>query len=193
MVIDEVQKVPDILSVAHSLIEEKRGIQFILTGSSTRKLRRVGVDLLAGRALLKHMPPFFAAELGNGFNLQEALDLGLLPLVRGADSPQETLKTYVGMYLKEEVQAEGLVRQVGDFARFLEVISFSYAAELVLSNISRECNISRKTIENYVHILQDLLLGYTLSVFTKTDSRSCIRRISLPAFKSLGRCADRTL
>lgn len=102
------QKVPDILAVVHWLIEEKKGLQFILTGSSARKLRRTGVDLLAGRALVKHMPPFFAKELGTTFHLQEALQLGLLPLVRGADNPEETLKAYAGMYLKEEVQAEGL-------------------------------------------------------------------------------------
>ena len=122
------------------------------------------------------MPPFFAAELGKNFDLQEALQLGLLPLVRGSENPTETLKTYVGMYLKEEVQAEGLVRQIGDFARFLEIVSFSHAAELVISNISRECNISRKTIENYIQILQDLLLGSTLSVFTKRAQRSLAER-----------------
>jgi predicted AAA+ superfamily ATPase len=176
VVIDEVQKIPDILSVVHALIEEKKGIQFVLTGSSARKLRRVGVDLLAGRALLRHMPPFFAAELGNQFALQEALELGLLPLVRGSENPEESLKAYVGMYLKEEVQAEGLVRQIGDFARFLEIISFSHAAELVVSNIARECNISRKTVENYIQILQDLLLGYTISVFTKRAQRALAER-----------------
>lgn len=176
VVIDEVQKIPDILSVVHGIIEEKRGILFVLTGSSTRKLKRVGVDLLAGRALLKHMPPFFAAELGTEFDLEEALALGLLPLVRGALVPQEVLKTYVGMYLKEEVQAEGLVRQIGDFARFLEIISFSHGAELNISNIARECSVGRKTVENYVQILQDLLLGYTLSVFTKRAQRALAER-----------------
>ena len=176
VVIDEVQKVPDILSVVHSLIEEKRGIQFVLTGSSARKLRRAGVDLLAGRAILKHMPPFYAAELGNQFKLNEALELGLLPLVRGAEQPEETLKTYAGMYLKEEVQTEGLVRQIGDFARFLEIVSFSHAAELVVSNISRECSVARKTIENYIQILQDLLLGFTLSVFSKRAQRALAER-----------------
>ncbi len=176
VVIDEVQKIPDILSVVHALIEEKKGILFVLTGSSARKLRRFGVDLLAGRALLKHMPPFFAAELGEQFHLQDALKLGLLPLVRGSENPEETLKTYAGMYLKEEVQAEGLVRQIGDFARFLEIVSFSHAAELNLANISRECNVSRKTVENYIQILQDLLLGYTLSVFTKRAQRALAER-----------------
>jgi len=176
VVIDEVQKVPDILAVVHALIEQKLGIQFILTGSSARKLRRAGVDLLAGRAILKHMPPFFASELGEHFDVQEALMYGLLPLVRHSENPDETLKTYAGLYLKEEVQAEGLVRQVGDFARFLEVISFSHGAELIIANISRECNIPRKTIENYIHILQDLLLGYTLSVFTKRAQRTLAER-----------------
>jgi predicted AAA+ superfamily ATPase len=176
IVIDEVQKVPEILSVVHSIIEEKKGLQFILTGSSARKLRRAGVDLLAGRALLKHMPPFFAAELGSRFTLQEALDLGLLPLIRGSENPEESLKTYVGMYLKEEVQAEGLVRQIGDFARFLEIVSFSHASELIVSNISRECSVARKTVENYIQILQDLLLGYTLSVFTKRAQRALAER-----------------
>jgi len=107
IVIDEVQKIPEILSVVHSLIEEKKGLQFVLAGSSARKLKRVGVDLLAGRALLKHMPPFFAAELRDSFTLEKALDLGLLPLVLGANSPQEALRAYVGIYLKEEVQLKG--------------------------------------------------------------------------------------
>lgn len=176
VVIDEVQKVPEILSVVHALIEEKRGLQFILTGSSARKLRRVGVDLLAGRALLQHMPPFFAAELQEEFDLEKALRLGLLPLVLGAEDPEGTLRSYAGLYLKEEVQAEGLVRQVGDFARFLEVISFSHGGELTISNIARECSIARKTVENYVQILQDLLLGSILSVFTKRAKRALAER-----------------
>jgi len=176
VIIDEVQKIPEILSVVHSLIEEKKGIQFILTGSSARQLRRAGVDLLAGRAILKHMAPFYAAELGRDFDLDTALRLGLLPLVLDSKNPDQALKTYVGMYLKEEVQAEGLVRLIGDFARFLEVVSFSHAAELNLSNISRECSITRKTIENYIQILQDLLLGYTLSVFTKRAQRALAER-----------------
>jgi len=176
VVIDEVQKVPEILSAVHSLIEEKRGIQFILTGSSARKLRRTGVDLLAGRAILKHMAPFFAAEIKEQFNLNDALKLGLLPLVRGSEHPEEVLKTYAGMYLKEEVQAEGLVRQIGDFARFLEIVSFSHASELIVSNISRECNVARKTVENYIQILEDLLLGFILSVFTKRAKRALAER-----------------
>lgn len=172
IIIDEVQKIPEILSEVHGLIEQKRGFQFILTGSSARKLKKSGVDLLAGRALLKHMPPFFAGELGSGFDLVKTLKIGLLPLVVESESPEEVLKAYAGMYLKEEVQSEGLVRQIGDFARFLEVISFSHANQLNLANISRECETSRKTVESYLQILEDLLLSFTLTVFSHRAQRS---------------------
>src|SRR5690606_22622792 len=132
---DEVQKVPELLNVVHSLIEEKLGYQFILTGSSARKLKKEGVNLLGGRALLKHMPPFFAAELGASFNLDLNLKLGMLPIVLDSPAPKEVLRAYAGIYLKEEVQSEGLVRNVGDFARFLEAMSFSHASLINGSNI----------------------------------------------------------
>lgn len=171
IVIDEVQKIPDILSVVHALIEEKRGYQFILTGSSARKLKRTGVDLLGGRALLKHMSPFFAAELGTNFHLKRALEIGMVPLIALSENPEETLQTYAGLYLKEEVYAESLVRNIEDFARFLEVISFSHANQVNLANIARECEVSRKTTENYLQILQDLLLAFTLSTFSHRAKR----------------------
>ncbi len=174
IVIDEVQKVPQLLAVVHSLIEEKRGLQFVLTGSSSRKLKREGVDLLAGRALLKHMHPFMANELEEKFHLNKALELGLLPLVWGSEDPKKTLSSYVALYLKEEVQAEGIVRNVGDFARFLEVISFSHASLINASNIARESSVKRKTVENYLQIVQDLLLGFTLPVFTKRAKRATV-------------------
>ncbi len=182
IVIDEVQKIPEILSEVHALIEEKRGLQFILTGSSARKLKRVGVDLLAGRALLKHMPPFFAGELGELFDLKQALEIGMVPLILLSESPQEVLQSYAGMYLKEEVQSEGLVRQIGDFARFLEVISFSHAAQINLANIARECEVSRKTVENYLQILEDLLLAFTLPVFSQRAQRALSQHPKLYIF-----------
>ncbi len=182
IVIDEVQKIPSLLSEVHGLIEQKRGFQFVLTGSSSRKLKQAGVDLLAGRALLKFMPPFFAAELGTRFNLQKALTIGLLPLVVASESPQETLQSYAGMYLKEEVQAEGLVRHIEGFARFLEVISFSHAQQINIANISRECEISRKTIENYLTILEDLLLTFSLPVFTHRAQRALAHHRKLYIF-----------
>ncbi len=171
IIIDEVQKAPGLLSMVHKLIEEERSIQFILTGSSARKLKRTGVDLLAGRAMLKTLHPFMAAELGIKFRLKKALEDGLLPLVWGAENPQQVLHAYLGLYLKEEVQTEGLVRRIGDFGRFLEAISFSHAAVLNTSNVARECQVGARTVQGYVEILQDLLLGFTLPVFTKRAKR----------------------
>ncbi len=172
VVIDEVQKVPELLDGVHSLIEEKRGYQFILTGSSARKLKKQGVNLLGGRALLKHMPPFYAGELGSTFNLDHNVRLGMLPIVLDAPIPEEVLRAYAGIYLKEEVQAEGIVRSVGDFARFLETMSFSQASLINASNIARECHISRKTVEGYLLILEDLLLSFQLHVFRRKAKRT---------------------
>jgi len=171
VVIDEVQKLPDLLEVAHSLIEEKRGIQFIFTGSSARKLRRGGVNLLGGRAARRALHPFMAAEMGKGFQLDEALKLGMLPVVRGAREPEDLLRAYSGLYLREEVQAEGLVRNVGSFSRFLEAISFSQASVLNLANVARECQVNRKTVEGFLEILEDLLLAFRVPVFTRRAKR----------------------
>ncbi|MDY6825035.1 MAG: DUF4143 domain-containing protein [Thermodesulfobacteriota bacterium] len=171
-IIDEVQKVPALLDSIHGLIQEDVSRQFILTGSSARKLRRGGVNLLAGRALLTHFNPFMAAELGEDFKLEKGLKNGLVPLVVSADDPVKTLETYIALYLKEEVKQEALVRDVGAFARFLEAISFSHGSVLNLSNIARECNVTRKIVENYLSILEDLLLGYKLPVFTRRARRA---------------------
>jgi len=143
-----------------------------MTGSSARKLRRGGVNLLAGRALLTHLHPFMAAELGTNFSLDAALRNGLIPLIVSANAPGKTLETYITLYLKEDVKEEGLVRDIGAFARFLEAISFSHGSILNLSNIARECHVSRKVVENYVSIIEDLLLGYQLPVFTKRARRA---------------------
>ena len=125
IVIDEVQRVPALLSAVHALIEERRGWRFVLTGSSARKLRRSGVDLMAGRAVVRTMHPFMAAELGDSFHLPAALRRGMLPLVLGAEDPADTLQSYVAVYVREEVQMEGLVRDLDRFSRFLETVSFS--------------------------------------------------------------------
>jgi len=171
-IIDEVQKAPAMLDSIHSLIEEYKSHQFIMTGSSARKLRRGGVNLLAGRALLTHFHPFMAVELGTDFSLDGALTNGLIPLIVSANAPDKTLATYTTLYLKEEVKEEGLVRDIGAFARFLEAISFSHGSILNLNNIARECHVSRKVVENYVSIIEDLLLGYKLPVFTKRAKRA---------------------
>lgn len=171
IVIDEIQKLPQLLDAVHLLIERKGGHQFVLTGSSARKLRRQGTNLLGGRAAQKHLHPYMACELGKRFDLQKALLQGLLPVVWAAQDPEEILQAYDGLYPREEVQMEGLVRNAGDFARFLETMSFSHASVLNLANVARESHINRKTVENYLQILEDLLLGFRLEVFTKRAKR----------------------
>lgn len=174
IIIDEVQKLPELLNVIHSLIEEKQGWQFILTGSSARKLKRAGVNLLAGRAVVRHLHPFMAAELGTRFSLNEALQYGLVPLIVDSEDIPGALKAYIGLYLQEEVKVENLVRNIGHFSRFLEVMSFSHGSILNLSNIARECEISRKLIEGYLDVLQDLLLCFQLPVFSLRAKREVI-------------------
>lgn len=171
VVIDEVQKVPDILDVVHGLIEMKKGWQFVLTGSSSRKLRRNGVNLMAGRALWKPFHGFTFQELGEKAQLDHVLETGLIPLIWGAPSPQEKLRAYVNLYLQEEVKAEALVRNIGDFSRFLEAMAFSHGSTINLSNISRECEVPRKTVELHLQILVDLLLGFTIQVFDRRAKR----------------------
>ena len=171
-IVDEIQKAPRMLDAIHSLCETRPDLQFILTGSSARKLRRGGVNLLGGRALLTRFHPFMAAELGERFSLEAALRDGLIPLVVFSKTPSKTMEAYIALYLKEEVKEEGLVRDVGAFARFLEAVSFSHGSVLNVSNIARECQVSRKIAANYLSILEDLLLGYQLPVFNKRARRA---------------------
>lgn len=173
IVLDEVQRVPDLLPVVHDLIESIPARRFILTGSSARKLRREGVDLLGGRAVLRTMHPFMAAELPT-FDLDQSLQRGLVPLVVMAEDPDDVLRAYASLYLEQEVQAEGLVRNVGSFARFLEVVSFSHASVLNIANVARETQVSRKTVEGYLGILEDLLLAWRLPVFTRKAQRATV-------------------
>ncbi|MGK5091734.1 ATP-binding protein [Deltaproteobacteria bacterium TL4] len=174
VVVDEVQKAPELLEVVHSLIEEKRDVQFILTGSSARKLRRAGVNLLAGRVLMKHMHPFMASELKEFFEIGRALQVGMIPLVVDSLDPVLTLQAYVELYLREEVQMEGLTRNIGNFSRFLESVSFSHGGVLNISNVSRECQIERKVVEGYIGILEDLLLAFRIPVFTRRAKRAVV-------------------
>ncbi|MCY3931342.1 MAG: DUF4143 domain-containing protein [Acidobacteria bacterium] len=171
IVIDEVQRAPGLLPVVHQLIERDKSLRFVLTASSARKLKRTGVDLLAGRALLTTMHPFMAAELGAAFSLDSALTLGLIPLVVDAAEPESALRTYAALYVREEVQAEGLVRNVGAFSRFLEAASFSHGAVLNVSNLARECQVERKVAASYLSVLEDLLIGFTLPVFRRRALR----------------------
>jgi hypothetical protein len=158
----------------NELIEEHRDWRFVLTGSSARKLRRGGVDLMAGRALWCEMHPYMAAELGVDFDLDRALALGMVPMVHEAENPAEVLKAYAGLYLQEEVQAGGLVRNLSDFARFLEVASFSHGQVVNISNIARECHVERTTVAGFMDILVDLLLAFRLPVFAKRAQRAVV-------------------
>ena len=171
VVIDEVQRVPELLTVIHQVMEEPACPRFVLTGSSSRQLKRVGVDLLAGRATLRTMHPFMAAELGPAFDLGSAVETGLLPLVWDAPDPVDTLGAHVGLYVQQEVQSEGLVLRVGAFHRFLEAISFSQGSVLNVSAVARECSVRRKTVEGFVGLAEDLLLAYRVPVFTRRAPR----------------------
>ena len=170
VVVDEVQRAPELLNVVHEMMGWRDAPRFVLTGSSARKLRRGGVDLLAGRALMRTLHPFMAAELPD-FRLEDALHRGLLPVVVASDRPDEVLQAYASLYLEQEVQLEGWARNVGAFARFLEAISFSHRAVLNVSNVARECQIERKTVAGYVDVLEDLLLCFRLPVFTRRAQR----------------------
>lgn len=170
IIVDEVQRVPELLNVVHDLIEQRPGCRFILTGSSARKLRRGGVDLLAGRAVVRTLHPFMATELPE-FRLAPALEIGLLPLVLAAPNPGEVLSAYASLYLEQEVKVEGWVRHVGSFARFLEVVSFSHGGVLNISNVARESQVERRTVTGYLEVLEDLLLAFRLPVFTRRAKR----------------------
>lgn len=173
VIVDEVQRIPELLPVIHDLIESQGGKNvFVLTGSSARKLRRTGADMLAGRAVVLQMHPFTAAELGNRFDLNTALKIGMVPVCVGASDPLATIRSYVAVYIQEEVRQESLVRNIGDFNRFLEVASFSHGAELNASNIARECAIGRRGVEGYIGILDDLLVAFKVPPFTKRAERA---------------------
>ena len=178
IVIDEVQKIPELLNEVHRLIETY-GYRFILTGSSARSLRRKGVNLLAGRALSYTMHPLTCYELESDFSVESALKFGLLPSVYHLSDPQHYLETYITTYLREEILQEGLMRNLTQFARFLETASFSQGQVVNMSEIARETAIDRKLVNNYFDILEDLLIGYWLPVFTKRAKR---RVISHPKF-----------
>jgi predicted AAA+ superfamily ATPase len=183
VIIDEIQRVPELLTVVHALIERDRERRFALTGSSARKLRRGGVDLLAGRAVRETLHPFMAAELPD-FDFDRSLRIGLLPLVVAAPEPLKVLDAYANLYLDEEIRFEGWARQVGDFARFLEAVSFSHAAVLNVSEVARECEVQRKTAAGYVEVLEDLLLAFRVPVFTKRARRKTSAHPKLYLFDS---------
>lgn len=161
VVLDEIQKVPSLLDEVHRLIEDKR-LRFVLSGSSARKLKRSGVNLLAGRARVESMFPFVSVELGTRFDLHRALEVGLLPMsILGNDSASY-LKAYAQTYLQEEIRAEALARNFGSFTRFLDVAARQSAQITNVSSIARDAQVARQTVQGYFDILCDTLMGFYL-------------------------------
>lgn len=182
IVIDEIQRCPELLNEIHYLIEKEKGIKFILTGSSARKLRRTGINLLGGRAITLHLHPLTHIELADTFRLDHALHFGTLPNIVLENNLQEKshlLNSYVETYLKEEIQQEALTRNLPAFAKFIELAAYENGNILNFQNLAREIGIHSKTIKEYFAILEDTLLGFFLYPYTHSSRK---RLISHPKF-----------
>ena len=177
VVIDEIQKIPQLLDEVHSLIFRKN-IRFILSGSSPRKLKRCGANLLGGRALKEILFPLVSAEIPD-FDIHKAVRYGTLPRHYLISDPWKRLSAYIGVYLNEEIREEALSRQLRTFSRFMEVAAFSNGEIVVYKNIAQDCGIDHRTVKDYFEILVDTLTGYMIPAFTNTKKR---RSIQTPKF-----------
>jgi predicted AAA+ superfamily ATPase len=164
VVVDEIQRLPQLLNEVQRFLEEKR-LRFVLCGSSARKLRRAGVNLLAGRAWHRAMHPFLPEELDNRFDLNQALQYGLLPVVWDSEAKTDTLAAYAHFYLKEEIQAEAVVRNLPGFARFLPVASLFNAQTINVSTLARDAGVARTTVSGYLDILEETLLCFRVPAY----------------------------
>lgn len=178
VIIDEIQKLPSLLDEVHLLIERNKALRFILTGSSARKLKRGGANLLAGRALTARLHPLVAPEIDYGY-LLERLNHGSLPAILTSPIPRELLKAYVGTYLQEEILAEGLVRNIGSFSRFLSTAGLTNGEQVNFTAIGSDTGTPPRTIREYYQILEDTLVGYLLPTFQQTYKR---KPVSTPKF-----------
>ena len=176
IIIDEIQKIPALLNEVHWLIENKK-VQFLLCGSSARKLKRMGTNLLGGRALRYHFYPLVSPEIPD-FNLLTALSRGLIPSHYLSSDVSLLLESYIIDYLNEEIRKEGLVRNLPAFSRFLDSMGFSHGQMTNYSNIARDCGVSAKTVESYYQILVDTLLGYFIPPYHKKIKRDIISKAS---------------
>ncbi len=176
VIVDEVQRLPNLLNEVHRFIEGKR-LRFVLCGSSARKLKRAGVNLLAGRALHRSMHAFVPEELGEKFDLEEVLRYGSLPIVWDSTAKQETLSAYARLYLKEEIQAEALVRNLPGFARFLPIAALSHGQTVNVTNIAREAGVARTTVTGYLDVLEETLLCFRLPAY---EAKLRVRERKLP-------------
>jgi uncharacterized protein len=175
IIIDEIQKLPGLLDEVHRLIEG-RGFRFLLTGSSARKIKRGAANLLAGRAWMSELFPLTSNEITD-FDLTRYLNRGGLPQVLFSESPEEELASYVSLYLKEEIQSESLTRNLPAFAAFLDAMALSNGEEINLESFATDCGVSPMTVKNYIQILEDTLIGFSLKGFTRTRKRKAISRI----------------
>ncbi len=173
VVIDEIQKLPALLDEVQRLIETK-GLRFLLTGSSARKLRQGGVNLLGGRARVRNIHPFSAAELGDTFDLDKALNTGLLPGIWFSDAPEEDLSGYITLYLEQEIMQEGATRNLPAFSRFLEVAALSSGEQINYQSIAMDAQVARSTVQEYFKILKDTLLAREVPVWRKGKSRKTV-------------------
>ena len=181
VVIDEVQRLPELLNEAHRLIEEL-GVRVVLTGSSARSLRRRGVNLLGGRARSLTMHPLVAAEVGDGFDLVRAVNQGLLPAIYDSADPDGDLADYAGTYLREEVAAEGLTRRMPSFARFLEVAALSSGTMLNATKIASDAEVKRTTVIDWFDVLRDTLVAADLPPWQRTRTRKPIATAKMYLF-----------
>lgn len=170
VVLDEVQRLPALLNEVQRLIEE-RGTRFLLTGSSARKLRRGGVNLLGGRARLLSLHPLTYQELGPHFDLARAAARGLLPAIYFSDDPKADLRAYAGAYLQEEIVAEGATRNIPAFSRFLKVAAQCNGTVVNFTNVANDAQVARTTVYEYFEILKDTLLLYELPAWRKSKKR----------------------
>ena len=173
IVIDEIQKMPELLNEVQLMIEE-HGIRFFLTGSSARALRRKGVNLLGGRVRPWALHPFVRIELGNRFHFDRALEYGLLPPVYFSDAPKEDLEAYTGAYLAEEVAAEAVVRNIGAFSRFLTVAALAHGEMINFANMANDAQVPASTVREYFEILKDTLIAHEVPAFRRTAKRKAI-------------------
>ncbi len=174
--VDEVQRIPALLNEVHRRIEEG-GLRFALLGSSARKLKTAGTNLLAGRAVRKLMFPFVPEELGEDFVLDDVLRFGSIPVIATAKDPGATLAAYVEMYLREEIRAEALVRNLAGFARFLPLAGLFHGQVVNVSSLARDSGTARSTVDGYLDILEDTLLATRLDGF---EARLRTRERKLP-------------
>lgn len=173
VVLDEIQRVPELLNEVHRLIESK-GIRFLLTGSSARKLRRGNVNLLAGRAWQAEIFPLTRQEIPD-FDLEKYLRFGGLPPVYLSKYPEEELDAYINTYLREEIAAEGLVRNLPPFSRFLKSIALSNSEIINFTKLANDCQVPVSTVTEYVKILEDTLVGFMLPAWTESKKRKALK------------------